>query len=112
MYYWIFLSIAIVTEVIGTLSMKYSAEGWPIVGLIIMYIMLILSYSSLAIAVIRIPLAVAYGAWESVGLVLIAIFSALLFSEPLTLIKALAITMIIVGIILLDHGTETFKSKE
>ena len=112
MYYWMFLVIAIVAEVIGTLSMKYSAEGWPLLGLGVMYIMLVLSYSSLAIAVKHIPLAVAYGAWESLGLILITIFSAVLFAEPLTLAKIIAIAMIIVGMLLLNHGTERFKKKK
>lgn len=111
MFYWFFLSVAIITEVIGTVSMRYSAHGFPLTGLFIMYLMLILSYSSLAIAVIKIPIAVAYGAWESVGLVLIAILSAILFSESLSFIKIIAISMIILGIILLDYGTETFHTK-
>jgi spermidine export protein MdtJ len=107
MYYWAFMVIAIVTEVIGTLSMKFTAEGSPLIGLSVMYIMLILSYSSLAIAVQRIPLAVAYGAWESLGLVLIAIFSFLLFGEPLGIVKISAIALIIGGMLLLHYGTES-----
>jgi len=106
-YYWSFMIAAIITEVIGTLAMKYGASGLPLAGLGVMYFMLILSYTSLAIAVKRIPLAVAYGAWESIGLILIAIFSNLIFMEPLTLIKIIAIALIIAGIILLEHGTES-----
>ena len=112
MYYWMFLIIAIVTEVIGTLSINYHVHGWPWFGLSVMYIMLVLSYSSLAIAVQRIPLAVAYGAWESLGLVLIALFSAWLFSEPLNLIKIIAIILIVAGMFLLHHGTEVMIKKE
>ena len=112
MYYWMFLIIAIVTEVIGTLSMKYSAVGAPLIGLSVMYFMLILSYSALAVAVQRIPLAVAYGAWESLGLILITLFSALLFAESLGVVKMLAIILIIIGMLLLDHGTDVFESEE
>lgn len=115
MRHWIFMIIAILTEVIGTLAMKYSTEGAHAVGLSIMYIMLIFSYTSLAIAVKRIPLAVAYGAWESIGLILIALFSYLLFAEPLGFIKISAILIIIAGIILLEIGTvepETAEIKE
>lgn len=109
MFYWLFLAVAILTEVIGTLSMKYSAEGSQAIGLFIMYLMLILSYTSLAMAVKKIPLAVAYGAWESLGLILIAIFSSILFSEPLTLVKLFAIGLIIVGILLLNQGTSSHE---
>lgn len=107
MFYWMFMIIAIITEVIGTLAMKYGVKtSTHLLGIIIMYIMLILSYTSLAIAVKRIPLAVAYGAWESLGLILIALFSYFLFAEPLGTIKIIAIVVIIIGIVLLEHGTE------
>ena|SRR5690349_23177308 len=112
MYSWLFLMIAIFTEVIGTLAMKYSTEGWPTLGMSFMYIMLVISYSSLAIAVKKIPLAVAYGAWECIGLVLIALVSAVLFAEPLGLIKMAAIALIIGGIALLDSGTDLREVKE
>lgn len=112
LYYWLFMVIAIVSEVIGTLAMKYSIEGAPKLGLGVMYVMLVISYGSLAIAVKRIPLAVAYGAWESLGLVLISLFSALLFAEPLNLMKIMGITTIIAGILLLESGTEEASNKE
>jgi len=104
-YYWLFMLVAIITEVAGTLVMKCSSEWLPILGLSIMYFMLIVSYGSLAIAVKRIPLAVAYGAWESLGLVLISLFSALLFSEPLNALKVGGIAAIIIGMLLLEVGT-------
>lgn len=112
MYYWAFLIIAIITEVIGTLAMKYSTTEWPTLGLIVMYVMLTVSYSSLAIAVKRISIAVAFGAWESVGLVLITIFSAITFNEPMSLTKTMAIAMIIAGIVLLEHGTEISEQRK
>jgi spermidine export protein MdtJ len=107
MRYWVFMAIAILTEVIGTLAMKYGAHsGARGGGLAVMYLMLVLSYTTLALAVKRIPLAVAYGAWESLGLVLISLCSAWLFAEPLNPVKAVAIAVIIAGIVLLEHGTE------
>jgi spermidine export protein MdtJ len=106
MYHWFFMMAAIIFEVIGTIAMKYSIEGAPLLGLGGMYIMLAFSYGALAIAVKRIPLAVAYGAWESIGLVLISFFSMLLFSEPIGLIKMVGIIVIIVGMVLLEFGTQ------
>lgn len=105
MYYWLFMVAAIITEVMGTIAMKYSADVAPLSGLVIMYILLAISYAALAIAVKRIPLAVAYGAWESLGLVLITIFSMILFSEPLGLMKIIGMLVIVAGIILLEMGT-------
>ena len=105
--YWLFMAVAIVTEVIGTLAMKYGSHHQAhTIGLGVMYVMLVLSYTSLALAVKRIPLAVAYGAWESLGLVLITLCSAWLFAEDLSPVKLVAITLIIAGIVLLERGTD------
>ncbi|AIF45925.1 SMR family transporter [Dyella japonica] len=107
MRYWLFMAAAIVTEVAGTLAMKYGTHhGSQTIGLSVMYIMLVLSYTSLALAVKRIPLAVAYGAWESLGLVLITVCSAWLFAEALSPVKLIAIALIIAGIVLLERGTD------
>lgn len=106
MRHWAFMACAILTEVIGTLAMKYGmSRDAHLLGLGVMYVMLVLSYTTLALAVARIPLAVAYGAWESLGLVLITLCSAWLFSETLSLIKIVAISVIILGIVLLERGT-------
>jgi spermidine export protein MdtJ len=107
MRHWLFMAAAIVTEVMGTLAMKYGTHhGSQTIGLATMYVMLVLSYTSLAMAVKRIPLAVAYGAWESLGLVLITLCSAWLFAEALTPMKLAAIGLIIAGIVLLERGTD------
>lgn len=106
MYYWFFMFVAIIAEVCGTLVMKYTAHGQYLIGMCIMYFMLAISYASLAIAVKRIPLVVAYGTWESLGLALIAIFSQILFSEPLGVIKILGIFITVAGIILVESGTD------
>lgn len=108
-YYWLFLVGAVITEVIGTLAMRYSIQNAPWLGLLVMYSTLLLSYSFLAIAIQRISLAVAYGAWESLGVILITFFSFLLFSEPLTKIKLSGIFLILAGIFLIDYGTVTVK---
>ena len=107
MRYWLFMAAAIVTEVVGTLAMKYGTHhGSQAIGLTVMYVMLVLSYTCLALAIKRIPLAVAYGAWESLGLVLITLCSAWLFAEVLSPVKLVAIALIIAGIVLLERGTD------
>lgn len=111
MRYWLFMVAAIVTEVIGTVAMKYGAHHESHAeGLAVMYVMLVLSYTCLAVAVKRIPLAVAYGAWESFGLVLITLCSVWLFAEDLNPAKLGAIALIIAGIVLLERGTEEAPS--
>jgi spermidine export protein MdtJ len=111
MYYWIFMIIAILAEVTGTLSMKYGMTHASPIGIKFMYIMIILSYSSLCIAVKHIPLAIAYGAWESLGMVLIALFSTLFFAEPLGAAKISGILLIIIGMLMLNKSIYSFRQQ-
>jgi len=110
MIYWFYMVLAIITEVAGTLVMKYTADGEPLIGFLVMYLLLIFSYTFLALATKKIPMAVAYGAWESLGVVIISILSAFLFAEQLTLFKIIAIAFLIIGIVLLESGTNESSS--
>lgn len=110
-FYWALLCCSILCEVGGTLFLKYSINRYPLLGLGLMYVMLAISYGLLAIAVKSIPLAVAYGAWESLGLILIAGFSTLFFAESMSRVKMLAIVLILIGMVLLNYGTRAARRK-
>lgn len=49
MRYWIYLILAIISEIIGTLSMKWAGESETITGYIIMIFMITISYVLLAL---------------------------------------------------------------
>lgn len=106
MIYWIFLASAIVTEVIGTLSMKYSSVSGDMTGLLVMYFMIASSYILLAMAVKKVALGVAYALWEGIGVVFITAFSVLLFNESLPPMKLIGLALLIVGIALIKSGTK------
>lgn len=111
MIYWFFLFLAIVSEVIGTLSMKYASETGHIYGHVIMYVMITLSYILLSVSVKRVALGVAYALWEGIGVVLITLFSALIFDESISLMKALGLGTLLLGIILIKQGTRAVKTQ-
>ncbi|MDR5610658.1 MULTISPECIES: multidrug/spermidine efflux SMR transporter subunit MdtJ [unclassified Arsenophonus] len=106
MIYWIFLASAIVTEVIGTLSMKYSSVSGDMTGLLVMYFMIASSYILLAMAVKKVALGVAYALWEGIGVIFITAFSVLLFNESLPPMKLIGLALLIVGIALIKSGTK------
>ena len=103
---WFFLALAIISEVLGTSSMKYASLHAPVIGHLIMYTMIALSYYFLALAVKRVPVGVAYALWEGIGIVLITIISVIWFDELLGLYKALGLGLIILGILLIKKGTK------
>lgn len=104
MIYWIFLALAIMAEVIGTLSMKYAIVNGGITGHIVMYIMIITSYILLSLAIKRVALGVAYALWESIGILFITFFSVIWFDEPFSLTKLTGIAILVIGIVMLKSG--------
>ncbi|MEP8478520.1 multidrug/spermidine efflux SMR transporter subunit MdtJ [Enterobacter hormaechei] len=105
MFYWILLALAIVAEITGTLSMKWASVSDGSTGFILMLVMITLSYIFLSFAVKKIALGVAYALWEGVGILLITLFSVMLFDETLTTMKIAGLTTLVAGIVLIKSGT-------
>lgn len=105
MFYWILLALAIVAEITGTLSMKWASVSDGSTGFILMLGMITLSYIFLSFAVKKIALGVAYALWEGVGILLITLFSVMIFDETLTTMKIAGLTTLVAGIVLIKSGT-------
>lgn len=112
MIYWMFLGLAIITEVIGTLSMKYASVSGGSVGMIVMYIMIASSYILLSMAVKKVALGVAYALWEGIGILIITTFSVMWFHESLSPLKLGGLALLIAGITLIKYGTKKVQKKQ
>lgn len=112
MIYWILLGFAIIAEIIGTLSMKWSSVSDSNTGYIFMLVMISLSYILLSFSIKRIALGVAYAMWEGIGILFITLFSVLLFDESISLLKITGLTTLVVGIALIKSGTSEKKPRK
>jgi len=57
-------------------------------------------------------LGVAYGIWGASGVALTAVLSNLIFKEPLTTIMIAGIIVIIVGVLMIELGSQAANKKE
>lgn len=112
MYHWFMLVLAIITEVISTLSMKLSSVSHPKLGFLIMVVMISISYLALARAVLRLPLVLTYAIWEGMGVVLVTLGGYWLFKEHLGPIHIIAIGLMLFGLALMTWDSETGQSKD
>ncbi len=101
----LFLALAIVSEIIGTLSLR-AADGFRkkiwILPLVIFYAM---AFFFLAITIsYGMPVAIAYGIWSAVGVALIALLARIIWKEPLTPRMILGLVLIMVGVLLVEIG--------
>lgn len=101
---WVYLIFAIALEVGGTVSMKLSNGFTKITPSILMIVLYILAFSSLNLALKQVPVSVAYAIWSGVGTATIAVIGYLYFQESMTLIKAVSIALIILGVLGLNLG--------
>lgn len=108
---WIFLVMAIVTEVAGTMTMNASGQSGSLWMYALMFVFISTSYTLLSFALRKIAVGIAIAIWEGFGTALIATISILFLHEPVSFQKLLGIGMAIAGIILLHFG-EQHKNPE
>ena len=86
------------------------AQGWAfphaqVLGLVVMWLAIAMSYFFLSKAVTGIPVGVTFAFWEGLGLTCITLGSVLFLNEALTLRRALGLACVLSGAFLVNHGT-------
>ncbi len=71
---------------------------------IMIFVFYALSFIFLTLALKRVAVSVAYAIWSGVGTLLIAIIGVHFFNEPMNLIKAMSLGLIVVGVVGLRLG--------
>ncbi|HDH4522562.1 TPA: QacCGHJ group quaternary ammonium compound efflux SMR transporter [Staphylococcus aureus] len=99
---YLYLIIAIVSEVIGSAFLK-SSEGfsklYPTLATLISFIV---CFYFLSKTMQHLPLNITYASWAGLGLVLTTVVSVLILKEQINLISIISIILIIVGVVLLN----------
>jgi len=96
---WVVLAAAIACEVAGTIFMKLSDSLTRWVWIPPMLITYVLALLGLALALRTIEVGVAYAVWAASGTLLIALIGILFFGESLSVIKVVAMALVIAGVI-------------
>ncbi|MDM5147068.1 SMR family transporter [Candidatus Persebacteraceae bacterium Df01] len=99
---YLYLSIAIIAEVIGTSALKASEEFtklWPSLLVIISYGA---SFYFLAIVLRTIPVGIAYAIWAGLGVVLIAIVGMMAFKQTPDFPAIIGMALIVLGVAIIN----------
>ena len=99
---WVVLVLAIVLEVAGTTNMKLSEGFTERLPSVLVFVFYGLSIGTLTLALKHTDVSVAYAVWSGLGTAFIAMLGVTVFGEPLTLIKVLALSFIVVGVVMLN----------
>ena len=103
---WLYLALAIGTEIIGSTGLKYSKGFSVFLPSVIVVIGYSVSFYFFSLALKTIHLNTAYAIWSGLGTALIAILGWLLLSESMSLLKAAGICLVIVGVIVINLAGE------
>lgn len=104
---YLYLSIAIVAEVVATSALNASqgfTRLWPSVATVVRYS---IAFYALSLTLRTIPMGIAYAVWAGVGIVLIALVGALFFKQIPDLPAMLGMGFIIAGVVLVTLVSST-----
>ncbi|MDH6675626.1 multidrug resistance protein EbrA [Paenibacillus sp. LBL] len=102
---YLFLGLAIISEVFGSSMMKLSngfKRKLPTLGLVVG---MGLSFFCLSLALKTIPLGPAYAIWSGIGTALTALVGIILYKEIITRSKITGLFLIIVGVVIMKLAT-------
>jgi small multidrug resistance pump len=105
---YVYLAVAIATEVVATTFLKFTsgedAKWWAYVVVVVGYVA---SFFALSQTLARgVPLGIAYAIWSAVGVAAIALISWLFFKEPLTWVQIVGLVLVVGGVGLLELGAK------
>ena len=107
MQQWIYLGVAIVSEVIGTSALNASAgfsRLWPSLIVVAGYAV---AFYCLSLALKSIPVGIAYAIWSGVGVALIALVGWAIFGQALDAPAIIGIALIVAGVVVLNVFSRT-----
>jgi len=96
---WVLLAISIISEVMGTVALKFSNGFTDWKPSVVVFTAYILSFVLLGLALKGIELSIAYAIWAGVGTALIAVIGFFYFNEPITTLKLVSIVLIVLGVV-------------
>ena len=97
--HWYFLAVAIAFEVAGSTSMKLSQGLSKLGPTVMMFAFYAVAFACNAMALKRLDLSVTYAIWSGMGTALVAVIGMTWFQEPVTLLRAGSIVLIVLGVV-------------
>ena len=102
MKYWIFLTVAVISEVVGTSALKAS-EGFT---KLLPSMLVIASFASafyfLSLTLKVIPVGVTYAVWSGLGIVFISLIGRFYFKQVLDTPALIGIGLILAGVLVMQ----------
>jgi small multidrug resistance pump len=107
MKHYLFLTLAILFEIIGTTALASSKQFTKIAPSVVMIVAYAASFYCLSLALRVIPVGVAYAIWSGVGVALIAVVGLLVFKQTPDAAAVIGIALIAAGVVVINLFSKT-----
>jgi len=104
---WVYLTIAILCEVIATSALKASEGFARLTPSILVVAGYAAAFYCLSLTLRTIPVGVAYAIWSGAGIALISIIGALFFKQSLDAPAVFGMALIIAGVVVIQAFSKT-----
>lgn len=101
---WLYLALAIATEVAGTVALKFTDGFTRLLPSAIVVSGYGLSFAFLALTLRALSLGVTYAVWAGIGTAAIALIGMAALGEPVSALRLGSIALIVVGVVGLNVG--------
>lgn len=99
---YLYLTIAIVAEVIATSALKASEGFTNLIPSLIVTVGYGVAFYFLSLVLKTIPVGIAYAIWSGLGIVLISIIGLVLFQQKLDVAAIIGMGLIIAGVVVIN----------
>ncbi|MBB5349894.1 small multidrug resistance pump [Haloferula luteola] len=106
---WIFLTIAIATEVFATASLASSQGFTKLTPSTLAVMGYAITFYFLSLSLKAIPVGIADAIWAGLGVVLVAVVGWLRFGQKLDFAAAIGMAFIVVGVLILNLFSKTIR---
>ena len=106
---YVYLMIAIISEVIATSALKPSQEFSKLIPSIIVVVGYATSFYCLSVVLKSISVGVAYAIWSGLGIVLISLVGVFLFQQKLDIATIIGMLLIILGVVVIHVFSTSVK---
>lgn len=104
---YVYLSIAIIMEIVATSALKASDGFTKLEPTIISVIGYVIAFYCLSMTLRTMPVGIAYAIWSGVGIAALALIGWLVFRQPIDTAGMIGLTLIIAGVIVLNVFSKT-----
>ena len=98
---YVYLGLAIIAEVVATTALKASEEFSRLLPSLLVVFGYAFAFWALSIVIRTIPVGIAYAVWAGVGVVLVAVASAIIYRQIPDLAAIIGMTLIVSGVVIM-----------